>query len=186
MPSIAPIGERIDKYMDVPTSAVGPAVDPAKGYRLQDLGSGLYMITDNTYQSMFIVYDKGVVVIDAPPSYAAHIPAAIAEVTDKPITHVVYSHSHVDHIAGVKSLGGHPVIIAHEETKGLLQRAADPNRPLPTKTFSSRTSVCGSPGQSGPSGKRSRMHRKGCSSRRCASSRTTGRRSTTGGRWKRG
>ena len=42
MPSIAPIGVRIGKYMDVPASAQGPAVDPAKGYRLQDLGSGLY------------------------------------------------------------------------------------------------------------------------------------------------
>jgi hypothetical protein len=50
MPSIAPIGVRIGKYMDVPASAQGPAVDPVKGYRLQDLGSGLYMITDNVYQ----------------------------------------------------------------------------------------------------------------------------------------
>lgn len=135
MPSIAPIGVRIGKYMDVPASAVGPAVDPAKGYRLQDLGGGLYLVTDNAYQSMFLVYESGVVVIDAPPGYAAQIPKAIAEVTDKPITHVIYSHSHADHIAGVKSLGGHPVIIAHEETKRLLARAADPNRPLPTVTF---------------------------------------------------
>jgi glyoxylase-like metal-dependent hydrolase (beta-lactamase superfamily II) len=136
MPSIAPIGERIGKYMDVPASAVGPPVDAAKGYRLQDLGGGLYMVTDNAYQSMFLVYDKGVVVIDAPPGYAAHIPQAIAEVTHEPITHVVYSHSHIDHIGGMKSLGGHPVIIAHEETRRLLARAADPNRPLPTVTFS--------------------------------------------------
>src|SRR5678810_1077528 len=44
MPSIAPIGVRIDKYLDVPASARGPAIDPAKGYRLQELGRGLYMI----------------------------------------------------------------------------------------------------------------------------------------------
>src|SRR4029450_12101444 len=47
MPSIPPIGVRIAKYMDVPDSAKGPAVDPAKGYRIQKLGDGLYMITDN-------------------------------------------------------------------------------------------------------------------------------------------
>src|SRR4029078_4875680 len=98
MPSIAPIGERTGNSLDVPASAKGPAIDPAKGYRLQDLGSGLYMITDNAYQSMLLVYDRGVVVIDAPPSYAAHIPEAIAKVSDKPITHLVYSHSHLDHI----------------------------------------------------------------------------------------
>jgi glyoxylase-like metal-dependent hydrolase (beta-lactamase superfamily II) len=96
------------------------------------------MITDNAYQSMFLVYDRGVVVIDAPPGYAAHIPQAIAEVSDKPITHIVYSHSHIDHIGGAKVLGGHPVIIAQEETLRLLKRAADPNRPLPTVTFSDK------------------------------------------------
>jgi glyoxylase-like metal-dependent hydrolase (beta-lactamase superfamily II) len=138
MPAIAPIGVRIGKYLDVPASAHGPAVDPAKGYRLQDLGGGLYMITDNAYQSMFLTYDKGVVVVDAPPNYAAHIAQAIAEVSDKPITHVIYSHSHIDHIGGTKSLGGHPVIIAQEETLKLLQRAKDPNRPLPTLTFKDR------------------------------------------------
>jgi len=102
MPSIAPIGVRIAKYLDVPASALGPAIDPAKGYRLQDLGKGLYMITDNAYQSMFLVYDRGVVVIDAPPGFAAHIPQAIADVSDKQITHIIYSHSHIDHIGGAR------------------------------------------------------------------------------------
>ena len=138
MPAIAPIGVRIGKYLDVPEAAWGPAVDPVKGYRLQELGGGLYMITDNAYQSMFLVYDRGVVVIDAPPSYATHIRSAIATVTDKQITHVVYSHSHIDHIGGTHALGAHLVIIAHEDTRRLLKRAADPNRPLPTVTFSDR------------------------------------------------
>ena len=138
MPSIAPIGVRSGKYMDVPDSAQGPAIDPAKGYRLQDLGSGLYMITDNAIQSMFLVYDRGVVVIDAPQNLASFIPKAIAEVSDQPITHLIYSHSHADHIGGTKALGGHPTIIAHEETLRLLKRDADPNRPLPTVTFSDK------------------------------------------------
>jgi glyoxylase-like metal-dependent hydrolase (beta-lactamase superfamily II) len=135
MPEIAPPGVRIGKHIDVPESAKGPAVDPAKGYRLQRLGSNLYMVTDNAYQSMFLVYESGVVVVDVPPAYAASIPTAIAEVTDKPITHVIYSHSHADHIGGAGSLGGRPIIIAHEETRKLLARDNDPNRPLPTVTF---------------------------------------------------
>ncbi len=101
-------------------------------------GSIIEQLKINAYQSMFLVYDRGVVVIDAPPGYAAHIPHAIAEVSDKPITHIIYSHSHIDHIGGAKALGGHPVIIAQEETLRLLMRAADPNRPLPTVTFSDK------------------------------------------------
>ena len=138
MPAIAPIGVRIGKYLDVPTSSQGPPIDPAKGYRLQKLGDGLYMVTDNAIQSMFLVYDRGVVVVDVPQNLAAHIPKAIAEVTDKPITHIVYSHSHADHIGGTKALGIHPIIIAHEETLRLLKRDADPNRPLPTVTFADK------------------------------------------------
>src|SRR6185369_10930957 len=141
MPSIAAIGERIDKYISVPPSAQGPAIDPAKGYRVENLGTGLYMVTDNAYQSLFLVYDKGVVVVDAPPSYAAHIRQAIAEITARPITHVIYSHSHKDHIGGTRALGGNPVIIAQRETLRLLQRASDPDRPLPTVTFADHYSL---------------------------------------------
>ena len=79
VPASAPIGARIGKYLDVPPSAQGPAVDPAKGYRRQDLGRGLHMVTDNVYQSLFLVHEGGVVVVDAPPNVAAHIPKAIAE-----------------------------------------------------------------------------------------------------------
>ena len=138
MPSIAPIGVRIGKYIDVPASSKGPAIDPAKGYRLQNLGADLYMVTDNAYQSLFLVYDRGVVVVDAPQAVAAHIPQAIGEITRKPITHIIYSHSHADHIGGTKFLGGHPIIIAQKETLRLLKRVADPNRPLPTVTFADK------------------------------------------------
>jgi glyoxylase-like metal-dependent hydrolase (beta-lactamase superfamily II) len=135
MPALAPIGVRVDRYLDVPEAAKGPAVDPAKGYRLEKLGDGLYMVTDGAYQNMFMTYEDGVVVVDAPPSYAAKIPKAIAEVTTKPITHVVYSHSHTDHIGGVKSLGGTPIVIAQAETNRLLARDQDPNRPPASVTF---------------------------------------------------
>jgi glyoxylase-like metal-dependent hydrolase (beta-lactamase superfamily II) len=137
MPAIAPIGTRIGKYLDVNESAKGPAIDPAKGYRLQEMGEGLFMITDNAIQSMFMVYDKGVVVMDAPENLVNFIPKAIAEVTHKPITYFIYSHHHADHVGGAGTLlnGKHVVIIGHEETKRLLARANDPARPVPTVTF---------------------------------------------------
>jgi len=137
MPAIAPLGVRIGKHFEVSESAKGPSIDATKGYRIQELGKGLYMITDNAYQSMFMVYENGVIVVDAPPSFAQNIPKAIAEITKNPITHLVYSHSHIDHIAGTKSMNlvKQPIIIAQEETKRLLLRAKDVNRPIPTVTF---------------------------------------------------
>jgi glyoxylase-like metal-dependent hydrolase (beta-lactamase superfamily II) len=135
MPRIAPPGVQIDHYLTVPLAARGPLIDPEKGYRTQDLGRGLYFVTDNMYQSMFLVYDAGVVVIDAPPSFAKHIPEAIAERTSLPITHLIYSHSHIDHIGGASGIPGHPIIIAQRETKRLLEEANDSNRPVPTVVF---------------------------------------------------
>jgi glyoxylase-like metal-dependent hydrolase (beta-lactamase superfamily II) len=138
LPQIAPIGVSIKNHLPIPEHAQGPALDAKKGYRLQELGAGLFMISDNIYQSMFLVYETGVIVADAPPSYAARIVQGIRDVTDKPITHLIYSHSHIDHIGGAKQLGAVPNIIAHTETKRLLARAKDPNRPLPTITFQDR------------------------------------------------
>jgi glyoxylase-like metal-dependent hydrolase (beta-lactamase superfamily II) len=135
MNHIAPIGVRTGKYFDIPDGAKGPAVDPAKGYRTEMLGRGLYMVTDNANQSMFMVHDTGVIVVDVPQSYASQLAKAIREVSDKPVTHLIYSHSHADHIGGARTLGGKPVIIAHDETKRLLTEANDRERPLPTVTF---------------------------------------------------
>ena len=135
MPTLAPIGVRVDRYLDVPPSAQGPTIDPAKGYRTERLGDGLYMVTDGAYQSMFMTYERGVVVVDAPPSYAARLRQAIADVSAKPITHLVYSHYHSDHIGGTRTLGGEPIIIAHRETNRLLERAADADRPVAAVTF---------------------------------------------------
>src|SRR3954470_14767662 len=137
MPEIAPIGVRTH-YLPVPESSRGPAVDPAKGYRIEKMGDGLYLITDNQIQSMFMEYETGVVVMDPPQAYAGKILAAIREVTDKPVTHLIYSHSHADHIGGAKTIGAAPIIIAQEETKRLLVRDQDPERPIPTVTFKDR------------------------------------------------
>src|SRR5262245_52511394 len=137
MPAIPPIGIRIGKYMDVPESAKGPDIDAAKGYRIQNLGKDLYMVSDNAIQAMFLVYEDGVVLVDVPQALVSIIPKAISEVTTRPITHLIYSHSHADHIGGAGGLGVRPTsIIAHEETKKLLARANDPQRPVPTTTFS--------------------------------------------------
>ncbi len=133
--AIPPIGVPIARHLPIPAQAKGVALDPGKAYRLQDLGRGLYMITDNVYQSMFLVHETGVVIVDAPPSYADHILKGIREVTEKPVSHLIYSHAHIDHIGGARALGDVPIIVAHQETKRLLARADDSNRPLPTVTF---------------------------------------------------
>lgn len=118
----------------LPLSTDGPSIDPAKGYFMQELGENLFFVTDGVYQCMFLVTTKGVVLVDAPASIGANLIKAIHEVTSAPVTHLVYSHSHADHI-GAASLFPNAVIISQRETAEQVARDNDPNRPVPNIVF---------------------------------------------------
>jgi glyoxylase-like metal-dependent hydrolase (beta-lactamase superfamily II) len=119
----------------LPGVAVAPAV-PTTGYLTTHLGYGTYMVTDGTYQSVFVVSTQGVILIDAPPTIGSNLAYAIGNVTDKMVTHLVYSHSHADHIRAASLFVGPTVeIIAHEETAKALAETPDSHRPAPNITF---------------------------------------------------
>ena len=132
----------------VPASAFDPDVDLSNGYFVEEISDGLYWATDGTYQIMFLTTGEGVIVVDAPPSMAGVIMTAIADVTDEPITHVIYSHSHADHIGGAGIYPEDAIYIAHEDTAAQLEQAMGAENPtygvfvgggavpLPTETFS--------------------------------------------------
>ena len=125
----------------LPQAAKGPVI-PSKGYLVEEIRDGLFWITDGAYNTIFLVTDEGVVAVDAPPSIGKNYLKAISEVTDKPITHVIYSHAHIDHIGAAGMFPKNAVIIAQEETAEELQRAktvatnASMVPPIPTDTFS--------------------------------------------------
>jgi glyoxylase-like metal-dependent hydrolase (beta-lactamase superfamily II) len=118
----------------VPDGARGPQVPPC-GYLVEEIGGGVYWITDGGYQCAFVVAQDQVIAIDAPPSFGAFVTRAIRDVTSKPITHVVYSHYHGDHIGAADQFPADAVRIGQEETYGLLEELDDPKRPLPTVSF---------------------------------------------------
>ena len=124
------------EYIPIPESAGGVPIDPETGYYLGELGGGLYFVTEGVYQAMFYVTEAGVILMDAPPTLAEAIPAAIAEVTEQSVTHFVYSHAHGDHVGVAGSfITEDTQVLAHEATYNILAEANDPQRPLPTVTF---------------------------------------------------
>jgi glyoxylase-like metal-dependent hydrolase (beta-lactamase superfamily II) len=90
----------------------------------KEIGEGLHWITDGTYSTMFLVSPEGVIACDAPPTLARNYLAAIAGVTDKPIKYLVYSHEHVDHIAGAFLFPDETEVVAHRLTAELLANRA--------------------------------------------------------------
>lgn len=113
--------------------------DPAfyeKGYHIEELGDGFYWVTDpGGYEAAFMRTGNGVIAIDAPPVLGENMLAAIESVTDEPVTHVIYSHWHSDHIGAASMYGPDVKIIAHDITRELLTRFPDSYRPVPTDTF---------------------------------------------------
>lgn len=111
---------------------------PDKGYLVKQIKPDVYVVTDGAYQSVFVTTGKGVVLFDAPATLAGKLPQAVAEVSREPIVELVYSHSHLDHIAGAEALNKQIKglrILAEEGTASLLREKRDPHRPPPTQTF---------------------------------------------------
>lgn len=107
-----------------------------KGYHREELGPGFHWVTSPAgYDGAFMQTGNGVIVIDAPPSLGENMQAAIESVTDEPVTHVVYSHWHSDHIGAASQYGTGVEYVAHDITRELLERFPDPYRPIPTTTF---------------------------------------------------
>lgn len=92
------------------------------------LGHGAYSFGSFSARSMFWVGEDGVIVTDPTnPAHAQAMADAVAEVTDKPIRYVIYSHQHWDH-----SLGGQifkdrgAIFVSHQECLKHWQRHPNP------------------------------------------------------------
>ncbi|MDH3203353.1 MAG: DUF4377 domain-containing protein [Nitrosopumilus sp.] len=113
-----------------------PAIDSEKGYNVEEIADGVYWLIGSGYQTMFLTTGQGVIVIDAPQPIGEKYIAAINEVTDEPITHMIYSHHHQDHTGAAGQIFSSDIqYISHKQTADVLMQENDPNRPVPTITF---------------------------------------------------
>ena len=108
-------------------------------YIVQRLTERTYFLAVETSNLTFYVGDKGVLVFDPLSGQrAATALQAIASVTDLPITALVYSHSHLDHIgeapvfaAAAKQQGIDLRILASQATANEIERHG---KPVPSPT----------------------------------------------------
>jgi glyoxylase-like metal-dependent hydrolase (beta-lactamase superfamily II) len=141
-PDSGPGAAGLPDYAPIPQSALGPALNE-QGYYVGRVERNLYYVTDGVYQSAFLATGDGVVVFDAPPSIGGNLRRAVDQVTaaegvPNTVTHFVYSHHHDDHGGAASLFGGDVVRIGHAETRRLLLRDNNPDRPVPEVTFTDR------------------------------------------------
>jgi glyoxylase-like metal-dependent hydrolase (beta-lactamase superfamily II) len=73
----------------------------------------VYRFQNNFHVNVFTITSAGVVVTDPINADAAGwLKAEIAKLTDQPITHLIYSHSHGDHASGGSAYGDVATVIA--------------------------------------------------------------------------
>jgi len=78
---------------------------------IENVTGDVYRFKNNFHYSLVTVTDTGVVVVDPINEGAASwLKANLSQITDKPITHLIYSHSHGDHASGGKALGAQTVV----------------------------------------------------------------------------
>ena len=94
----------------------------AGGAVAQEIKREITRVTYDTYRfqnqfhvNIFVITGNGVVVTDPiNAEAAAWLRTEIGKITDEPITHLVYSHSHGDHASGGTEYGEVPNVIMHE------------------------------------------------------------------------
>lgn len=74
----------------------------------------VYRFQNNFHHSLIVLTNEGVVVVDPINIEAASwLKAELATMTDKPVSHLIYSHSHLDHASGGLVYSGSATVIAH-------------------------------------------------------------------------
>ncbi len=100
------------------------------------LAPGVYHLAGGSHHSMLIEQENGLVVVEA-PLYEARSKAVLdwisSEFPDKPITHVIASHSHEDHSAGLRTFvaRGIPVVISEISADFMAEVFEAPSTILP-------------------------------------------------------
>ena len=75
-----------------------------KPFEIQRLSKNVYWVSASYYNVSVVVGEKGVLLIDAPIMRGKRILQAMQEITDKPVTALVYSHAHKDHIGDAAAI----------------------------------------------------------------------------------
>lgn len=97
---------------------------------MQKVDEGVYHFFNQGYSSLVAIGENGVLITDPSFDTRADIMAAeIKKITDKPVTHIVLSHEHFDHLGGTEKFPGAAIIM---QQKGVDFLAHSPLIKMPT------------------------------------------------------
>jgi cyclase len=111
---------------------------------IEKVAENLHMITGNGGNTAVYVASQGVVLVDTKlANNGAQILERVKSVTDKPITHIINTHTHGDHVGSNEFFPAATEIVAHANTAANMAKMKNFAEPatkhgLPDRTFTDR------------------------------------------------
>jgi len=108
---------------------------------ISNIAGDLYRFQNNFHYSVFLVTPEGVIATDPINADAAKwLENEIRQRFGQEIKYLVYSHDHVDHIAGGEVFADTAIVVAHENAKRTILGEARPTA-VPDVTFADRMTL---------------------------------------------
>jgi cyclase len=147
---------------------IGAYQQPARGSSQQEapkvvqvekLSENLFVLKGGGGNTAVFITAKGVVVVDTKnPGWGQPILDKIKELTSKPVTTILNTHTHGDHVSGNVEFPASVEVITHKNTKANMEKMATPTgivqqqpatnifqanngKGMPKKTFDDKTSI---------------------------------------------
>ena len=128
------------------------AQQPAAGPNvagIEKVKDNLYMVTGGGGNTAVFVTAGGVVLVDTKlANWGQAIMDKVKTVTDKPVTHIINTHTHGDHVGSNEFFPASVEVVAHANVAASMKKMpafADGSKPqaMPDKTYTDRLTVLG-------------------------------------------
>jgi glyoxylase-like metal-dependent hydrolase (beta-lactamase superfamily II) len=115
---------------------------------IEKVKESLYLIRGGGGNTAAFITERGVVVVDTKnPGFGQQILEKIRSVTDKPVTMIINTHTHGDHVSGNEAFPTTVEIVAHENTKTNMEKMpafqGAKQAYLPKRTYKDRLTLLG-------------------------------------------
>jgi len=124
-----------------------PQQRPPAALEIQKVKDNLYMITGGGGNTAAFITEKGVVIVDTKnPGMGPAILEKVHSVTDKPVTMIINTHTHGDHVGSNSAFTGTVEFVAHENCKTSMEKMTafqsdEGKKFLPGKTYKDKLSL---------------------------------------------
>jgi cyclase len=108
----------------------------------------LFVLRNGGGNTAVFITEKGVVLVDTKnPGWGPRILDKVRSLTEKPVTMIINTHTHGDHVGSNEAFSPTVEFVAHENTKANMEKmpafAGDKQAFLPKRTYTDRLSLLG-------------------------------------------